>query len=735
MPAAFRTPRIALLTVLIAGALPAGSVHPEEDPQMAELMALLNTPVVTASKTAQKAGDAPATVTVVTQEQIKRRGYRSLLQVLGDLPDIKVDYRSDVEWFADVTVRGVPGHDKFVVLLDGVRISPPTNEQIPLIENYPVHLAKQIEVVYGPASALYGADAVSGVVNIITRDSARDGEANLMVDADGLRLANVFWTREFGSKTKFTLAGQWMLDPQPDLEKAWDDFQDFAPQRANAFDTIFGPMSATVPYNSDPEYPNRTQALFAALQTESFRFTFFRNAVKTSTSALNSPDNAIYTEDAFIGHGVTVAGATYTHQIGNLSLTSSLTGSLYELNPNSMFRNAYTGMNPGYKYAASSSWKVEQQAIWTPSSSIQLTAGIGAEHFTATPWSTDLQAPVDTSKALSGTILGTPLEADFFNLRYKNLGAFLQGQFNLTPTLIATVGARYDDNSRYGDTVNPRLGLVYHLNDSNTVKVLYGSAFLAPSPYAAYAHFGSFFTTDGGLTYQSFYWRLPNPGLKPIKERALEVSYRTFLPMGLGITINAYRTELRNLYALSNDATTTQLYNGQYKGWPVAFIEVRTNLGEQTNTGGTIQVDYLKTFGSARLNAYASYSHVDGDVDPLEDGHSYDIPLIAPNTWRAGVELTRGTLTGSLRLLSMDRQRMAPLDTAGKRLTIKGYSTLDLACRWAFSPKAEAFLTVRNALDSRYRNVNPHGVVSGGTEMFGSPQDPRRITLGLTGRF
>ena len=703
---------------------------------MDQLLALLNTPITTASRFAQKSGDAPATVNVITAEQIRRRGYRSLLQVLQDLPDFKVEYRADVEWFADFTVRGVPGHDKFVILLNGMKISAPTNEQTPILENYPVHLAKQIEVVYGPASALYGADAVSGVINIITKDPEKGGEATLALDKDSSRLGNFLWGQTFAGDVQVTIGGQWYQDPQPDLDKTWDDFKGFSPQRTNAFNTIYGPMTASN-YDTEPKYPIRTQAFYASLKTEQFRFSFFRNSAKTSSAGAYVPDSAIYNEDTFLGHAITVASGNYTVQTGSVSLQSSLTASRYDLNPNSNFRNAFTGMKKGYKYAESASYKAEQQAIWTPSPTTTVTGGISYETFQAIPWSTDLENPMDTSQAIKGKILGTPFDADFFPLKYQNTGVYLQAQTSLASNLVATLGARYDDNSRYGSTVNPRLGLVWHINGANTLKALYGSAFLAPSPYAAYAHFGSFYSTDSGATWQSSFWRLPNPGLKPIKEKSYELSYRSYLTGTLSLSLTAYRSELTNLFALVPDAAATHLYNGVYKGWPVDFIEVRTNLGKQHNTGGTAQLDYLKSFGDRKkINAYLSFSYVDGKVDPLENGHEIEIGQIAPKMLRLGGELVWNRWSLSPRFTWVGTQRVVNVDAGGQRFTLSGYKTLDLNARMEATQGVEVFLNISNALDAKYRNINLGAFAPfNDIEFKGAPQDPRRIALGVQARF
>src|ERR1043166_5082390 len=125
---------------------------------------LQNVTIVTASKNAIQAGQAPATAYVITEDQIRIRGYRSLLDVLLDAPDIKVDDKVYSLNRDIITMRGVDGQEKFIIMLDGIRISSPTNESMEIMENYPVNLARQVEIIYGPASALYGADAFSGII-------------------------------------------------------------------------------------------------------------------------------------------------------------------------------------------------------------------------------------------------------------------------------------------------------------------------------------------------------------------------------------------------------------------------------------------------------------------------------------------------------------------------------------------------------------------------------------------
>lgn len=106
---------------------------------------------------------------VVTENNIKNRGYRNLQDLLEDIPEIEIQKKSTSEFSNYFTFRGISGNEKFVILLDGVRINSTTGTPHVVGANYALVNAKQVEVILGPASALYGVDAFSGIVNIITR--------------------------------------------------------------------------------------------------------------------------------------------------------------------------------------------------------------------------------------------------------------------------------------------------------------------------------------------------------------------------------------------------------------------------------------------------------------------------------------------------------------------------------------------------------------------------------------
>ncbi|MBC8043350.1 MAG: TonB-dependent receptor [Rhizobacter sp.] len=748
---------------------------------------LANLQVIGVTRTAQRSSDAPATVRIVTADQIRLRGYQSLSEVLADLPDIKIETNSDPRWQNDVQIRGVFGMDKFIILLDGVRISSPTNEIIPVMENYPVNLARQIEVVYGPASAVYGADALAGVINIVTKkpEDLTQGAAYGAVPDAGFQgmlqggqydtfIGNFVAARKVSDLVRFTITGQYFYDRQPQLDAVRDyrknggDINDF--HRSGMFPTDLGfTQTTSAPLSTEIANPITTYGLYGSLQIGDLRLNVFRNYSHTPSSTANKPNNAVYNESNYFGHAVTMFNATYATFFGsNFGSTTFLTYSLYDLDNQSNFRNAFTNMNPAYLFSLGRMFKAEELLTYTATNELSLTGGITFETFFAIPRGHDLENVVSDAENPSSPIVGSTIlpgypqgiAARFFKLNYNNLGTFAQVQYMPVPELILTLGARADRDSRFAATFNPRLGVVYRPSARLTAKALYGSAFLAPSPSSAYDEFGSFFPTgDPAAPVASAFMRLSNPDLGPQRIQTFELSLRAGLTDELSVSVQGYYNLLSGLFSQVSDAASGNRYNGAYPlapGVPVFYIETIINQGNQTNYGGTVQVDYVQKFSATnRVALYAALSLVDGTVDVLDTNSvnrglvRSEIGGVSPVMFRIGGDVVIDNFSFSPRLIVATSQRSHPQQGAAfqpgtnntKRNLIAGYALLNLTARYQILKQAAVFVRVQNALNQNIRNVNlgagvPEGGGSAQVEFpEGAPQNPVRATAGIQFQF
>lgn len=160
--------------VLMAGSLltlPLSAQVPQEGED--DLLTLLQIPIISASKTPERLAEAPAMVVVLTREDLARRGYTQISEILDDLPGMDV-VRPQGDTFLKVYWRGFRNNvgEPFLVLLDGI----PYNNLYLNTARDPllcvsIQSLQRVEVVYGPASAVYGSNAFRGILNLITRNA------------------------------------------------------------------------------------------------------------------------------------------------------------------------------------------------------------------------------------------------------------------------------------------------------------------------------------------------------------------------------------------------------------------------------------------------------------------------------------------------------------------------------------------------------------------------------------
>jgi outer membrane receptor for ferrienterochelin and colicins len=125
--------------------------------------------ITSVSKKAENLQQVPATVTVLTKDDIIKRGYRDLTQMLSDLPGFDV-IRGNGPGYVVVYQRGYrsTGNDRTILLVDGVEENDLSSDNIQFSRQYALSDIERVEVIYGPASTMYGANAFVGVINLVT---------------------------------------------------------------------------------------------------------------------------------------------------------------------------------------------------------------------------------------------------------------------------------------------------------------------------------------------------------------------------------------------------------------------------------------------------------------------------------------------------------------------------------------------------------------------------------------
>ena len=170
-----RAPARTLLCTALAALLPLPAAMAQDAlPAAATAATDLDAVVVTAAGFEQKITDAPASISVVTREELAKRPYITLIDAVRDLEGVDVGETSDKTGQKTISLRGM-GSDYTLVLIDGRRqnnhgdIYPNSFGGNQFNHIPPLDMIERIEVIRGPASTLYGADALGGVINIITR--------------------------------------------------------------------------------------------------------------------------------------------------------------------------------------------------------------------------------------------------------------------------------------------------------------------------------------------------------------------------------------------------------------------------------------------------------------------------------------------------------------------------------------------------------------------------------------
>lgn len=192
---------------------------------------LMNINVYSVSKKAEKASQTPATVIVITSDDIKMRGYTDLEQIFHDLPGFDIS-RGNGNDYSTIYQRGYRSQniDRTLLLIDGVEDNDIWKGNVWLSRQYALSNIDRIEVIYGPASTMYGANAFAGVINIITKNPEANTKnkptsvsGSLGFGSWNTFFADITYSQKLSEATSLQITGRYFNSDEMDLSK-YPDF-------------------------------------------------------------------------------------------------------------------------------------------------------------------------------------------------------------------------------------------------------------------------------------------------------------------------------------------------------------------------------------------------------------------------------------------------------------------------------------------------------------------------------
>ena len=526
-----------------------------KDLSNATLEELSNIQVYSASKHMQSASDAPSSVSVITADEIQKYGYRTLADILESVRGFYITYDRD---YSFVGVRGFgrlgDWNTRILVLIDGHRINNNAVGQAMVGTEFPVDvdLIERVEIIRGPSSSLYGAQAFLAVINVITRKLPQLKGAELSFAPAS------FGTYEgrasYGGQYKgidMLLSGTFYNSQGPTL---------FFPQ----FDSPATNYGIT--RNTDYE---SSQHILAAISFRGFTlqalFSARDKGVPTGYfgTVFNDPRTANLDYHQYLD-------LSYRHSVGEKwDLTARTSYDQARLqSPLAYATGLPDGSNTVDVYSFRGNW-------WN--GDVKLTRTLLEKHRITLGTEITDNLRQDQGEYIPIGNVFTPVPAS--SLIWALYG---QDEFTIKHELTLSAGLRYDHYSDFGGTANPRLGLIYHLFHPTTLKLLYGTAFRAPEPYEL--------TPDLGAFYNN------NLQLRPEKIRSIEGVVEQGIGQHLTLSGSVFQNWISDLISVET----------------IAGQEVYENPGKADAIGVEVELDGHLASG---IKARASYSYVDAE-DP-----------------------------------------------------------------------------------------------------------------------
>lgn len=402
----------------------------------------------------QKVTEAPASITIITADQIKKYGYRNFTQILDSVPGFFTTNDRNYDY---VGTRGFnrPGdyNSRVLLLIDNHRLNDAVFDQAPVGNDGPidVDLIDRVEIIRGPSSSLYGTNAFFGVINVITKRGKdlkgleMSGEAGTF---DSYK-SRVSYGNKLNNGLEFLVSGSY-LDSVGPRDLSYKEFNAPATNNGHAI-------------KSDSE---NFQNIFAKASYGDFTLQggYVSRKKKVPTASFGTVFNS--------GADGTLDQRGYLDLKYQHEFSSDLT-----LNARGYYDRYYYRGDFTYDYPPST---LNQDRTLAQQGGAELSV---------------VKRLFNRHKVILGTEYRNQFQTDQSNKdeappttylddhRSSTVWAvFGQEEWAITDHLLLNAGIRHDHYSTFGGTTNPRAGLIYNWTNT-TAKLLYGRAFRAPNPF------------------------------------------------------------------------------------------------------------------------------------------------------------------------------------------------------------------------------------------------------------
>lgn len=583
--------------------------------------------IISATKLIQHLEEAPAIATVISEKEIRNMGARNLLDVLKRVPGLAVSIVTGYGKFG-VESRGIisPSSERVLLMIDGHRV----NESIRgtgiwHFGDMTVENIKRVEVVRGPLFAIHGANAFAAMINVVTKDAKDiDGvDARVGSGSFDTRHYNILAGSKKSDKSKFEIAG--MVDYFDTNGAKLHIDRDAA---GGSGDTVYqidktdvslkmayGDFTFNSRYlerNGDGGYVGPLNVLSDKSREEVRHFLGDLKYAHSLSKIIDLKFKAYFDQFEWFSFVEILPGGVSPlfpdGMIGTPEVKNRTTGLEVQVDFSIGEKNTLTA---GTLYEKIEQFDVKHSANFDPTTDPPLHLGSLQDVTSWGNWNRDVN-------------------------RYIS-AIYLQDIWKITPKVEATLGIRHDRYSDFGETTNPRFGMVWRYSANTIAKFLYGEAFRAPS-------FVELYNENNPV-------QRGNADLDPEKIKTFEVS----LESGF---FEKYKTRFTYFYSEIDDLIRERKPDWRYENLDEAVVDgIEAEGAHYFNKSSNIYVNY--TYQNAR-----------------DKNTHHRLPDVAAQKGNVGFNLAFGRYVNINANLLVVGPR--PRDSRDSRDRVDGYEVVDL---------------------------------------------------------